>query len=247
MPEAPAEDPMDAPDAVIARLEGVRAKRGYLLPHHGLLAVADPDLLDAYDAAYSALTLKPRHLDERRKEFVWLGILIAADEAIATHHIAKFRAGGGSEDEIETAIRLSGFARALPAFAFVGESWGHHLAGYETEAAYRAALTALLSDRTTDAALIEMALAAVHACLKQWDALAWHIKGAYRAGAPEAELAEAISLTMFPGSVPVFVDACAVWHKLIRDGAVDASPAFRAWGALEGLGGFDEGKTGDEA
>ena len=37
------------------RLERARAKRGYLLPHHGLLAVAAPRLLEAYDAAYTAL------------------------------------------------------------------------------------------------------------------------------------------------------------------------------------------------
>ena len=44
------------------RLKAVRAKRGYLLPHHGLLAVAAPDLLDAYDATYTALTLRPKRL-----------------------------------------------------------------------------------------------------------------------------------------------------------------------------------------
>lgn len=234
------DDTDDALDAIAARLDAVRAKRGYLLPHHGLLAVTDPALLAAYDAAYSALTLTPRHLDEKRKEFVWLGILIVMDEAIATHHIAKFRAAGGTDGEIATAIRLAGFARAVPSFDFVGAHWRGHLPGYETEAAYRAALGALLSDRAVDDALIEMALAAIHACLRQWEALAWHIKGAYRAGAREADLAEAISLTMFPGSVPVFVDACAVWHDLVRAGAVDASPAFRAWAALDGQGGFDE-------
>jgi alkylhydroperoxidase/carboxymuconolactone decarboxylase family protein YurZ len=227
-------------DAVARRLDAVRAKRGYLLPHHGLLAVADPALLEAYDAAYTALTLRPRHLDDRRKEFVWLGILIATDEAIATHHIAKFRDAGGDDAEIEAAVRLAGFARSLPAFAFAGDAWGRHLPGYETQAAYRAALTALLSDRRVAPGLVEMALAAVHACLKQWRALEWHVEGAYAAQVPEVELAEAISLTMFPGSVPVFVDACAVWHRLIREERVAASPAFRAWAAVGGQGGFDE-------
>jgi alkylhydroperoxidase/carboxymuconolactone decarboxylase family protein YurZ len=237
----------DAPaldvDAVAERLAAVKAKRGYLLPHHGLLAVADPAMLAAYDAAYTALTLTPRHLDERRKEFVWLGILIATDEAIATHHIAKFRAAGGTDAEIETAVRLAGHARSIPAFAFAGDAWGRHLPAFDTRTAYRAAMEALTAGRGIDPGLIEMTMAAVQACLKQWDALAWHIEGAYAAGAPEVELAEAISLTMFPGSVPVFVDACAVWHRLVREGRVDASPAFRAWAELEGQGGFDESQA----
>lgn len=235
-------DPTDGDEAgaTAARLAAVRAKRGYLLPHHGLLAVADPALLEAYDGAYTALTLTPRHLDERRKEFVWLAILIATDEAIATHHIAKFRAAGGQEAEIEAAVRLAGFARSVPAFAFVGDAWGGHLPSWDTAAAYRRALAALLADRPVEPGLAEMALAAVHTCLKQWQALEWHIEGAYAEGVPEVELAEAISLTMFPGSVPAFVDACAVWHRLVRDGRVAASPAFKAWASIEGQGGFDE-------
>lgn len=230
----------DEAASAAARLASVRAKRGFLLPHHGLLAVADPALLEAYDAAYTALTLTPRHLDERRKEFVWLGILVATDEAIATHHIAKFRAAGGTEAEIEAAVRLAGFARSVPAFAFAGDAWGAHLPGYDTAGAYRRALAALMADRAVAPGLVEMTLAAVHTCLRQWRALEWHIVGAYAEGVPEVELAEAISLTMFPGSVPAFVDACAVWHRLVRDGRVPASPAFKTWAAIEGQGGFDE-------
>lgn len=53
---------MSAPsvEEVGRRLDEVRAKRGYLLPHHGLLAIAAPRLLAGYDAAYTALTLEPR-------------------------------------------------------------------------------------------------------------------------------------------------------------------------------------------
>ena len=54
------------------------------------------------------------------------------------------------------------------------------------------------------------------------------------------ELAEAISLMMFPGSVPRFVEAAGVWLRLVREGAVAASPVFAAWARLQGQGGFDE-------
>ena len=50
-------------EQVEAALTDLRAKRGYLLPHHGLLAVAAPELLVAYDATYSALTLAEDAID----------------------------------------------------------------------------------------------------------------------------------------------------------------------------------------
>ncbi len=223
-----------------ARLRDVQAKRGYLLPHHGLLAVAAPELLAGYDAAYTALTLRPRPMSEHDKEFVWLVILTATEEALATHHIQKFRDAGGGDALIETAFRLAAYARGAPCFAFAAERWSGHLPGYDAERAYRDGLARLVAGEPVSPALVEMAMAAAQACRRGWDQVAWHLRGAYAAGADEYELAEAISYVMFPGSVPNFVDACGVWLQLIRDGAVDASPPFRAWAELEGQGGFDE-------
>jgi hypothetical protein len=37
------------PEELSQRLAPIKAKRGYLLPHHGLLAVSSPQLLQAYD------------------------------------------------------------------------------------------------------------------------------------------------------------------------------------------------------
>lgn len=222
-----------APDAgeVARRLTAVRAKRGYLLPHHGLLAIAAPAVLEGYDATYTALTLTPRSLGERPKEFVWLGVLVACEEAIATHHIAKFRAAGGTEAEIELAVRLAAFAAGAPFFAFTAEKWAHHLPAYDREAAYRRALEALVAPSDVPRGWIEMALAAIHTARKGWWELAVHIRGAYAAGVPEVELAEALSYAMFPGSIPNFVEGCAVWQGMIARGEVAASPAFALWGA----------------
>ncbi len=167
-------------------------------------------------------------------------MLIACDEAIATHHIAKFRAAGGSDGEIETAVRLAAFAEGAPRFAFAAAHWQHHLPAYDREAAYRAALAALVAGRGVAAGLVEMALAAVQTARKGWWELGLHIRGAYAAGVPEVELAEAISYAMFPGSIPNFVEACGVWQKLIAAGEVPASPAFRLWGEAADQGGFDQ-------
>lgn len=221
------------PDAaeVERRLDEVRAKRGYLLPHHGLLAIAAPGLLKGYDAAYTALALTPRLMHERPKEFIWLAVLTACDEAIATHHIKKFRDAGGTDAEIELAIRLAGFAEGAPRYAFAAEKWGHHLPAYDRARAYRAALDALQAGSGVPRGLVEVAMAAVHTTRKGWWELALHIRGAYDEGVAELELAEGISYAMFPGSIPNFVDACAVWQGMVARDEVPASEAFRIWGA----------------
>jgi len=223
----------EMPDAaeVERRLSEVRSKRGYLLPHHGLLAIAAPGLLAGYDAAYTALALTPRLMHERPKEFVWLAVLTACEEAIATHHIAKFRNAGGTDGEIELAIRLAAFAEGAPRFAFASEKWGHHLPAYDRTRAYRAALEALQAGSGVPRGLVEVAMAAVHITRKGWWELALHIRGAYDEGVPELELAEGISYAMFPGSIPNFVDACGVWQGMVARGEVPASEAFSIWGA----------------
>ena len=219
-------------DALEARLSAVITKRGYLLPHHGLLAVALPDLLAGYDAAYTALALTPHHLDERTKEFVWLVILTAVEETVTTHHVVKFHKAGGTDAEIELAVRLGGFRDIGRRIGFAAEHWGRHMQGYARRDAYRRALAALVSDITAPPGWIEMAMAAGAACRRDWWALEEHIRGAYATAVDEDALAEALSFMMFPGSVPNFVDACGVWRDLVRAGEVPASARYRRWAQL---------------
>jgi alkylhydroperoxidase/carboxymuconolactone decarboxylase family protein YurZ len=97
--------------------------------------------------------------------------------------------------------------------------------------------------------LAHLAAAAVHACTTNWQLLKWQICAGYEAGIDERELAEALSLMMFPGSVPYFVEAAGIWRELILAGDVAASPAFRAWAEVSGQGGYDEAvgvSPGDE-
>lgn len=238
--------PPQTPEAVLAALAALRDKRGYLLPHHGLMAVGEPDLLAAYDRMYTALTLTPRALDARAKEFVWLVVLVTTEEAIATHHIRRMRDAGGGDAEVELATRLAAYAAGADAFAFVGAHWARHLPGYEPVRAYRDGLAALVAGAGVAPGVVEMAVAAAHTCRRRWDWLDEHIVGAYRAGASETELLEALSLTMFPGGVPNFVEAAARWRRLILAGRVSPSPAFDAWARAPGQGGYDEavGATG---
>ena len=223
---------------IAAKLSALKEKRGYLLPHHGLMAITSDKLLAAYDAAYTALALDMRVLNAHDREFVWLAILIATDEALASHHIPKFRNAGGSNAEIDAIIRLTAWASGARAYGFVSRHWLEHLPGFNVDAAYRDAITSLASG--CEQRLAIMAVGAVHAARGDFDLLKRLIPLAYASGVPEPELAEALSLMMFPGSVPYFVEAARVWLDLIRAGEVDPSPAFAAWAALDGQGGYDE-------
>ena len=228
----------DVGAALAASLAEVRAKRGFLLPHHGLMAITAPKLLAAYDATYTILALDDRVLSHHDREFVWLAILIATDEAIATHHIPKFRNAGGSDEELDAILAVTALSLGIAAYRFVDRHWLPHLPGYDPRESYLNSLRRAAG--ATPMRLAHMAAAAVHTCRASFDALAWQIEAAYADGIDEMELAEALSLAMFPGSIPHFVEAARVWRRLIVEGRVEASPPFRAWAELSGQGGYDE-------
>ncbi len=234
------DDAPETPETVLAKLEALQAKRGYLLPHHGLMAVGEPDLLAAYDQLYTVLTLGTRILDNRSKEIIWLVILTTTSEAIATHHIRRMHDAGGTDAEIDVTVRLAAYARGADYFSFVREHWAPHLPEYDAVRAYRDGLDRLVAGSGIEPGCVEMALAAAHACQRRWEWVDEHLVGAYREGVSERALLEALSLMMFPGGMPNFVDAAARWQRLILDGRVSASPTFEAWARVPGQGGYDE-------
>ncbi|MCC5794595.1 MAG: carboxymuconolactone decarboxylase family protein [Chromatiales bacterium] len=229
---------MQDDDSLGSRLAAIRQKRGYLLPHHGLLALGGPGLLEAYDALYSALALEQRVLSRHDHEFVWLAVLLAVDEALATHHVAKFQKAGGTLAEVEDALAISATTIGWSAWSFAGRFWRPHLPELDAHAAYLAAFRR--ASGQTPLRLAHLAGAAIHTCRQAWDGLAVQIQAGYADGIVEDELAEALTLTMFSGSVPNFVEGAGVWRELISQGRVPASPRFQAWATVPGQGGFDE-------
>jgi alkylhydroperoxidase/carboxymuconolactone decarboxylase family protein YurZ len=129
-----------SPEELTQRLSGVQAKRGYLLPHHGLLAITSPTMMQAYDNLYTALALDHKTLSVRDRELVWLAILVACDEALATHHIARFYDGGGTDAEFKAVLRLTASLRGVTAYRFVHNHWMPHLPSIDIVAAYRDAV-----------------------------------------------------------------------------------------------------------
>jgi len=225
-------------DDLTASLEAVRSKRGYLLAHHGLMALAGDGLLEAYDALYTRLTLTGGDLSRHEHEFVWMAVLTSIGEPLGTHHIPRYLAAGGSREEFAAILAFTALAKGVGCYQFVERRWLRHLPAMEPEAAWREAFERAAAG--VPLPLAHMAGAAVHMCQGNFKALAWQIRAAYAAGASERGLAEALALAMFPGSVPYFARAAEVWRRLIVDGEVEASAAFRAWASLAGQGGYDE-------
>lgn len=220
------------PDAaeVRRRLAAHRSARGFLLPHHGAMAAALPDLQDAYGPMYRALTLDRRHLADRDKEFVWLAILVACGEHVGTHHVDLFRRAGGTDAEAEAAFRLVAWAGGAGSLEFLAAHWQGLFPGVPASCAWRDGAAALLAGLGVPARRARLALAGALAARAGHWALGLEIEAAYAEGVPEPELAEALSLVIWPCGVNRFLEACGVWLEAMRSGRVAPVLAgFRAW------------------
>ena len=228
------------PDELRERLAALAAERGFLLPHHGALAAAAPDLHAAYHAMYTALTLTDRHLSPFEREFIWLCILIATREPVGTHHVDLFQRAGGTEDQLRAALRLTGYAGASGTFGFIEEHWQDHFPGIAAQADYLAGIDGL-NGGAVPQALTHLAMAAVQMSLRNPRGIKAHVAAVY--AAPDAgsdlreeRLVEALSLAIWPVGVNRFVDATRIWHDMIRAGEVTPSPRFQAWACVPGQG-----------
>ena len=111
----------------LAALSDIHAKRGYLLPHHGLMAISTPDLLERYDSLYSTLALTERHLSRHAHEFIWLGVLISCEESLGSHHVKRFVDAGGDAAHLGLATAISAMAKGSEGYLFVEDHWVPHL------------------------------------------------------------------------------------------------------------------------
>ena len=222
--------PLTPPDEVRRRLDANRARRGYLLPHQGLMAVAMPQVQDGYMVMYTALTLQQNHLSPYEKEFVWLAILTAAGEHIGTHHVKLFFEHGGTQRQAEALFRLVALAAGAPrAFQFLAEHWEKHFAPLSGAQAYLDAGRDLVQGLQVPLELARLALLAVHTTLAQSWGIECELQAGYELGIAEGKMAEACCLPMWATGINRTIDAAQVWLKLMRSGRVTPSESFRAW------------------
>lgn len=227
---------MNEPQRVRETLASLRDERGYVLPHHGLMAAALPELHAAYRATYRVLTLDDRHLSPLQRECVWLAILVACDEAVGTHHVALFRRHGGDDRQAGAVFRLTSWAMGADALGFLTKSWDAQFPGFDAAQSLldgAAALNASGDLPDTTARLLRLA---VHAARGNLWALGVELEAAYRAGLDERWMAEALSLIIWPRGVNPFVRAADVWLALLRSGRVRPTPPFAAWAEAAGQG-----------
>jgi hypothetical protein len=151
---------LPTPDELRNKIEALRQDRGFLLPHHGAMAAAVPDLQEAYLRMYRALTLDERHLDLFEKEFIWMCILIAMKESVGTHHVDLFFKAGGTREQALAATRLTAVALGAPAFAFMSEEWPEHFPNLSGTAAFIDTLNATMEGSEIPGYLTALASAA---------------------------------------------------------------------------------------
>ena len=228
---------LSTPDEVRSRLKEHVARRGYLLPQQGMMAVAMPELQDGYAVMYGALTVQENYFTPYEREFVWMGILSAAGESIGTHHVRMFREYGGKAEQAEAITALVALAMGAPrSYEFMHRHWQKYFAPMDAVAVYRQAAMRSIEGCGVSIELARYLLLAVHTTFGHAWGVEQELLALYEIGAHEGKIAESISLPFWAAGVNRMIDASEVWLDLIRSNRVAASEAFRAWADTEGQG-----------
>ena len=213
-------------------IERVKAKRGYLLSHHELLAAADPDMLDIYDRLYEHLTLKPKYLDNRRKELVWMGILSAVFEtAGGPIHIARAREADVSEAEMAECFNLAQISRGFTVVDFVEREWESLMNGTRAVNTYTDLIDRFARTSVLSITEIELVLIGIHAALVQPKALRLHLLRANRLGLTDGEVYEALSYVLMPCGAPTLIEAAEVVKAALAGQEYEPDSLFKTWAA----------------
>ncbi len=197
-------------------LAQVEAKRGYLLSYHRMLANDDPGLLAAYDQFYEKLTLAPRVLSAKEREYVWAGLLATAREEHGRIHMERAVKAGLTLDEIGDAIALAGAAASYSTLAFAMKSWSDWMPKEATTQRYLA-VTQTARGRVP-APIAEMILAVCHAATGCRAAQRLHLVRAFDAGITKSQMAEAMSYLILPCGGPTLIDAASEWQETAQLG-----------------------------
>ncbi|ETF00919.1 hypothetical protein W822_19565 [Advenella kashmirensis W13003] len=224
---------------LIARLEEFRERRGYVNPQQGPMAAALPGVFDGYRVFYKALVLDEKHLSPLEKEFVWLVLLCVASE-LGTHHLKLFFDHGGTDSQALAAFRLAAWVKGTDAYTFVDENWQPYFPRLSSRQAYLDGVNSLIAgfdDVTSTWAHLAL-LSAQSGAKSKWGVAA-ELHACYELGIPEASMAEAMSVALWPCGANAFHDAAGVWLEMVRSGQVNASQQFKAWAAMPSQDGLD--------
>ena len=100
-------------------------RRGYVLDYHRVMAAQDLDVLKAADGLVTAAYLKPRILDRKTKELLFvlsLTVLRAKEDHIASHIRVALECGATAEEVLE-AIEIALPEAGVVAFQHGFDVW----------------------------------------------------------------------------------------------------------------------------
>lgn len=196
-------------------LEMIRAKRGYLLPFHKMLAVHDPELLRRYDHFYEKMTLDQNVLTPFEKEFVWIAILAAAREGVGSLHLDRAKIAGLSQGQMQQAVSLAALAESFPAFFFGMDKWGKWLDVDQIEGNYLKLVE--VAGLGIAPALVELAMLVSHGIRLDPVAFGIHLKRFDDFGGTSAQLSEALTYLFNPKGANMVLDVAAMWEKVATE------------------------------
>jgi 4-carboxymuconolactone decarboxylase len=196
----------------------VRAKRGYLLAYHRLLAAHDPALLRRYDDWYDALTLAPRALGAADREIVWVALVAVTERTVGALHLKRGREAGLSDEAIRSAIALASLAAGYRIFVQAAEGWPDFAPAETLDARHLALFETARADLPRGPACLAMATAM--AGLENWPGFSLYLRHAFDAGVTVTESAEAMSFLIHHCGGPTLVAASEAWFRLAEAGSV---------------------------
>jgi alkylhydroperoxidase/carboxymuconolactone decarboxylase family protein YurZ len=192
-----------------AVLAAVKAKRGYLLPYHRMLAATDPELLAAYDAYYERLTLRPRALAPRQRELVWTALQLAAREAHGSIHLRRADQARIAHGRLADAAALAAAAESLAALDFAAAHWGRWIPSKPAVRRYLRLTEAARGG--IDRPMAEIILVVSHAARRCDHGMRLHLARAFKAGVSVPQIAEGLSYMLLPCGGPALIDAVQCW------------------------------------
>jgi alkylhydroperoxidase/carboxymuconolactone decarboxylase family protein YurZ len=205
----------------------VKEKRGYLLPFHELFLCIDPVLLETYDQFYENLTLKNRHLDNKTKELVWIGILMSVFEEAGSIHLKRGRDAGITDDEISDIVMITQVAKGFEVLLFVETKWKDHIPNVDPIQIYENLIDHLIEKISLPRDTAELVLIGIYAALPVKEALRFHLKRAKEYGLRDEEIAEAMSFIFIPRGGNVLIEAAQVLKDVIQEGELKPESVFR--------------------
>ena len=114
---------MSDDDVLGSTFDDLKERRGYLLPHHRVVAKWDPEFLQAYEEFVAASHFAHRFLPEKTKDLLFLSVQVAvgAPREILVAYIHRCQTSGWSVEEIVEAFELvllpAGGPKLVAAFA----------------------------------------------------------------------------------------------------------------------------------